>query len=391
MNKITLSQGLITKNEVTDLHTAFRKMKIRIDSREQNEKQIGETTLAAIKTVQHKYRLPVNGELDERTLQVLNRELTDAFVTLNKTRTEKLQGMLEKMGFAIDAGEKKNRTTGDTTRKAIAAFQQQYNLKEGQTVTDEMMSRLENEVITKNYTTKTQITNLHSTLGRVLNIAKLGVKIPEDEIRQKEIGPGTSKAISSFQEKYKLPVTGKLDKATMDRLDSVSASRGYKVAALKQEDANALSVVKTNLRMNMVTPKVNGMQKALAHLGFKIDEKEFKTQVFGKTTREAVVAFQKSKGLPVTGNFEGNTLKLLNNAILGVNPKALAAIEQKYRIRGSVRDDLWERKGNMVLRIFEKTLDGDSAQPLMTKKTHNNGFFDIVYTQPVDKLTKKPK
>src|SRR5205085_8616111 len=80
----------------------------------------------------------------------------------------------------------------------------------------------------------------------------------------------------------------------------------------------------------------------------------------------------------------------LNKEIVKVNPQAQTA-ELKYRIRGSVRDDLWQRKPNMVIRVFEKTLDGESAQPLVTKKNHNNGFFDIVYDAPIDTNTGKTK
>src|SRR5207245_70488 len=54
-------------------------------------------------------------------------------------------------------------------------------------------------------------------------------------------------------------------------------------------------------------------------------------------------------------------------------------------------DDQFQRQGNMVIHVFEKQLAGQGAAPLATKKNHTNGFFDITYTPPIDKLTGQTK
>ena len=83
-------------------------------------------------------------------------------------------------------------------------------------------------------------------------------------------------------------------------------------------------------------------------------------------------------------------MKLLNAQILSANPAA-ADSQIKYRIRGSVRNELWNRQSGTVVKIFEKTISGESAQPLATKKNLPNGFFDITYTPPVNEVNGQVK
>src|SRR5262249_92081 len=113
-------------------------------------------------------------------------------------------------------------------------------------------------------------------------------------------------------------------------------------------------------------------------------------QTFGKTTRKAVLGFQKSKGLAETGHLEKADIKALNSLIMQVSPKAAIAMN-KYRVRGSVRDELWQRGPNMEIRVFEKLLDTESAKPVGSKKNFPNGFFDIAYDPPIDPITGQVK
>src|SRR6266498_1516590 len=390
MDKLKFSQEKISKSEVTNLHFVLTKMKLPIAKEEVKKKNIGPTTVTAIKEIQKRHGINDGGELDERTVDALNKDIFHANYAFNKTRTEKLQTLLTKVGQPVDVEEKNKRIAGESTLKAIENFQKEQGLPADGQVSEEVINKLHEEAIKATFSAKTQVANLHTTLKRATRIAKLNVEIAPDEIKNKAIGNSTAAAIKAFQEKYKLPATGTLDRPTLDKLESVAASKGLREKILKAPAAPELKKVTANLRLNMTSPKVAEMQKVLAHLGYTISEQEFKTQTFGKTTRSAVLAFQKTKGLSETGHVEADTLKALNTKIIQINPGA-DALEFKYRVRGSVRDELWERKPNMVIKVYEKLLNGESAEPLITKKNLLNGFFDITYEPPVDPVTKQAK
>ncbi|MFB6454089.1 neuraminidase-like domain-containing protein [Chitinophaga sp. Hz27] len=371
--------------KAADLHLALKKLQLNIADKEISDKNIGATTLAAIKAFQEKHELPTDGQLNEKTIVKMNSELLDVFFTLNKTRTEKLQAMLAKTGITVSPEEIKTRHTGDSTRKAIEAFQRKNGLPPDGKISETLLDKLDQEVIKQTLSAKTQVAILQRSLLRARKIAKITTEIAPQEIKNKVIGPSTTAFIKAFQEKYKLPQTGILDRTTLNQINSVAASRPIPVKTLKKTIAATLTPIGVPMRLNMVTPKVNALQKSLVHLGFKIADTEFSTHTFGKTTREAVLSFQKQKGLPESGHVEGKTLKTLNEAILTANPAAESLF--KYRVRGSVRDELWNRKNNMVIKVYEKLIAGEAAVPLITKKNMLNGFFDITYTPPVNKQT----
>jgi peptidoglycan hydrolase-like protein with peptidoglycan-binding domain len=135
----------------------------------------------------------------------------------------------------------------------------------------------------------------------------------------------------------------------------------------------------------MVTPEVSMLQKNLAFLGYKISEKEFKTQTFGRTTQKAIMALQKEHNLKQTGQYDRPVLKLVSKMIKtsGTN----ADLSHRYRIRGSVRNELWEPENNMVIKIYELILDKESPEPLAAMKNHLNSFFDVAYDAPVNPVT----
>ena len=347
-----------------------------------SSKRIGESTVKAIKDIQKKSKLPVNGKLNDETLKVLNTELFDVHHTRNKTRTEKLHTLLDKLELPVEANEKRGRIVGDATRKAIESFQKKSGLTVDGKISEAVLDKLHEEVIKKTYSTKTQIGKLQATILRAAKIAKLPVEISATELKNKTLEATTSNAIKALQEKYKLPQTGKLDKTTLDKIRSIAVSRGTRKILLKKPEVRTLATVTKTLRLNMVSPKVAEMQKALSFLGYKISENEFKTQTFGKTTIKALRALQKEKGIAQTGHYDKATSRVVNSLVASANPGAIP--EHRYRIRGSVRNELWQRKNDMVIKIFEKILDKESAEPLAAKKNFLNGFFDLAYDAPID-------
>lgn len=380
----------ISKNDISDLHNSLASINYSINDNEKNNKNIGNSTTEAISDIQRKNKIPATGNLSDETIKVINYELFDVYQTSSKTRTERLHMLLEKVGEKVDDREKSSRITGETTREKIKAFQKSIGMADSGKVTEELIERLQEEAVRKAFSTKTQIGRLQKTILKAARIAKLSVEIDLAELKEKTVGSSTSNAIKAIQAKYNLPQTGEINKTTLDRIQSIAVSRGAARVLLHAPQAHTLSTIRTKLRLNMSDPQVNEAQKALAHLGYRIDEHEFKDRVFGKTTREAVLQFQKRNALPETGHIEGETLKTLNLQICSANPKAEDK-QLKYRIRGSVRDELMEPKGRMVIQVYEKLLDGDSKAPLAAKKNHLGGFFDIAYTPPVDTKTGKVK
>lgn len=389
MIKLNIPLTKISKSNISDLHSALTKLKLQVGDDEMNSKQIGETTVKAIKDIQKRNKLTANGNLNAKTLDVLNAELFDVHHTQNKTRTKKLHALLEKIQLPVAADEMRSRTVGASTRKAIELFQKKAKLPVDGKLSESVLDKLHEEVISKKYSTKTQIQKLQTTIQKVNAIAKLNIEINPNELKEKKVGPTSKKLIKAFQEKYKLPATGELNKATLDKLTNVAASKGKYVKKLKAPVVNDLTTVNRTLRLNMVSPQVAEMQKALSFLGYEIAEKEFKTQTFAKTTIKAIQNLQKEKGIAQTGHFDKATRLLVNNLILAANPGAAA--KHRYRIRGSVRDLLWKPKRQMVIKIYEKISDKESAQPLAAKKNFLNGFFDIAYNAPINPVNGQVK
>ncbi len=382
--------GALTKDDAKELHRAFKKLRVGVSDAEVKDKRVGPSTSKAIKQIQIRHKLTVDGKLNEDTIKALNVELFDDHHTTSKTRTAHLHTMLEKIGVKLDPAERRGRLSGDGTRKAIKEFQKKAGLPTDGVVSGDLLASLDNEVIRATFSSKRQVGKLQKAIGRIANITKLPIDIAANELKGKQLGASTSKAIKEIQAKYKLPQTGKLDRATLDRIDSVVASRGVPRKTLAKSDARSLTTIDKNLRLNMVSPKVGEMQTALAYLGHSISEHEFKTQEFGKSTRKAILELQNSNGLPETGHLDNATRRVVNSAVIAANPGA-APSGLKYHVRGSVRDELLRRKSGMVIHVYEKLLDGESAQPLATKMNHKNGFFDIAYSPPIDPATGRPK
>ena len=386
-NKLPLDFNADNKSHIVDLHAALTRLDIlpKLDKKPPAPKKLDDTLKDAVKTFKTNNQLGRTATLDAKTIAGLNVALHDQFMVSNKSRVSNLHKMLDKLGFPVDKDEAGRGKAGESTRKAITDFQKARNLPPDGKVSEELLDLLDRDFIEKKFTAKVQVDKLQKNLLYIRRIAKIETRIDESEIKGKVIGPSTTAFIETFQAKYKLKPTGQLDRATLDKIESVAASRGVAQPTLKKTNVQELKNVGRALRLNMIHPDVNQAQQALTQLGFKIDEKEHKTQTFGKTTREAVVAFQRSRGLSPTGHVEGDTLKAMKVVIGKLNPAADAGL--KYRIRGSVRDEMWQRRNNMVLKIYEKLVDGKSAQPLMTKKNMLNGFFDISYDPPRDKNT----
>ncbi len=390
LTQLTTRFSAENKKDITALHEALSKLNFNIPAAALQSGKMDDSTITALKAFQKNKKLKASGKVTSDTIDQINNELFDHFVSTSKIRTQRIQKLLVRIKIPVAADELSKRIVGDSTRKAIQKFQKKIGVPADGKINPQSLTALQNEAIKEILSTKTQIGKLQNTLQWVAKVGKLNVVISPEELSTKTMGPTTIEVIKSIQERYKLPVTGELDQATLEKIQSVSVSKGIRITPVRKPVAVELSVVNKVVRLNKVSPEVNKLQKALAFLGYQVDEKEFNTQTYGKTTAKAVLAFQQSRGLPQTGQMDTRTLKILNAGVTTVNPDATLSLF-KYRIRGSVLDSMWQRKSNMVIRVYEKLLNGEGSVPLATKMNHTNGFFDIIYEPPVNPVSKQKK
>lgn len=375
---------------VGEIQSALLKLKLEVKPSDLARKEMGASTLEAVRTFQARVGLPTDGRLTPDTVGKINAELAHNFVAHSKTRTQRMQDLLLQAGQQIDPQELKSRKFGPSTEQALKAAQAKLGVSQDGLVSEVVVDKLREEALKTKLSAKTQVAQVQRTLLRALNIAKLkDVRIDADELKGKKIGPSTQAAIKAVQTKYGLPATGQLDAATHDRLMSIAVSIPEPVRQLKAKSAAELKPLKKNARLNMKSDHVGDVQSALAFLGFKVNESEFKNKVFGKSTRDALVSYQQARGLAVTGHAAGDTLESLNREIQRVNP-AVAAGEYPYRIRGSVRDEHWQGMPSVTVQIWEKLVSGQGAK-LAERKSGANGFFDIPYDPPREAATKQIK
>lgn len=124
-------------------------------------------------------------------------------------------------------------------------------------------------------------------------------------------GQQTVTAVSAFQRKYGLPVTGITDQATWERIAAV-----FEPALVLIDEAQPLYIILDPLEViseNQQHPNlfiVQGMLKvyALAYEGLVAPEA---TGILDIPTAQALRSFQEQSGLPVTGSLDKQTWKHL--------------------------------------------------------------------------------
>ncbi|MGH1539068.1 MAG: neuraminidase-like domain-containing protein [Arenicella sp.] len=389
MKKLNISLSRPSKADIGQLHEALMTLDLTVASDDLKMNKLGDSTKDAIRDFQASNALPTSGRINRKTIETLNLELFDKHHTSAKFRVSKLHDLMIKAGVRVPVADKRSQKVSSKTRKKISDFQEQHGLQKTGKIDGAFMAQLNEVAISKALETRTQRAKLHNTLVKAKDIAKIGIDISDDEIADKELGVTSKAFISEFQEKYGLEASGEINKATLDKLNSVASSKGTYMKKISAPDPAELALLTKTLRLNTVSPKVAEAQKAIAYLGYPITQKELNTQTFGKSTIKAIKQIQQQYGLPLTGHLDKDTRNFLNQKIELANPKV--SQEHRYRIRGSVRDELWQRKKNMVVQIFEKTLSGKDEILLGAKKNFLNGFFDIPYDAPIDANTGKIK
>lgn len=370
---------------VGEIQAALLRLHLGIARSDIARKELGDSTVQALRAFQAQVGEAADGRITPRTVEKLNAELAHRFVADSKPRTRALQLLLEQAGQAVDPTEIRTRSFGDSTANALMKAQGSLGLTQDGRVNAAVFERLREAALAARLQSKAQVGQLQRTLLRALRTAKLEVKVAPGELRDRTIGPSTQAAIQALQKKYHLRATGEPDAATVDRMTSIAASIPPLARLLKAGQAADLQQLKKAARLNMRSAHVADVQRALAFLGFAVRESEFRGTVFGKSTRAAVVTYQKARGLEVTGHADGATLQSMNREIRRANGGD-AGESSPWRVRGCVRDALWQPVSRATVEVWEHPVSGNGAR-LAERETHGNGFFDLPYAPPRDPHT----
>ena len=187
-------------------------------------------------------------------------------------------------------------------------------------------------------------------------------------------GKTDAEAVSAFQGKYHLQQTGKMDEATTYKMTSVAASRGKRVGYMKPSPANELQLPSRMLSLNKRGADVPILQNGLAFLGYRISRAECEEQFFGKTTHQAVLAYQKDRNLPQTGRYDSTTRKAFVKDISAVKP-SVSAYNPDQVVRGTVRNLNWQPMKGVRVEVRYAGEEGFYAE----RVTNRKGFFNIPF------------
>ena len=124
-------------------------------------------------------------------------------------------------------------------------------------------------------------------------------------------GPETMSAVSTFQRKHGLPVTGVTDLATWE-----AVVEAYTPALIDQDEAWPLHIILNPgqvIRRGERHPHIYLIQAMLAVLAQRYESITHPglTGILDDTTSDALASFQYLSGLPMTGNLDKQTWKHL--------------------------------------------------------------------------------
>ena len=312
------------------------------------------------------------------------KRISQGFNLNNKRSVKNLHQVLRYLSPEVKFSDE--RVVDEETEKAIEELLQPGEpvVKDGR-LSRAAIGEINAALVTKKYEEPENIARLHRNFGTLRKKKFIKLDIADEEIKRKEIGDSTRAFITAFQKKYNLPSTGRLDPDTDEKMESVitsiAGSKPQPKKRLKSRNVAELTRVVRSLHLNKSGERVQHLQKGLAWLGHTIHEEEFRARTYGVTTKNAVKQLQSSHGLPLTGRVDKDTARAINLELGRANPKILTC--EKIRVRGSVRDELWQGKGGVTVRVYQKGLGGRETL-LGERRTFRNGFYDVFFTPPQD-------
>lgn len=267
----------------------------------------------------------------------------------------------------------------------IHQLQEQHGLTKEEILSNKTIQLINQLWIQKKYQDTTYIKELHQWLQI------LGYVIEKEELVNHSIDFSTKQAIEKAEQKYDLQITGEMSLSLENRLRTAyqaTISRNTKTEKLQITDINRLERVVGSLSLNQEGSRVQHLQLALAWLGYEVHKEEYRQATFGKQTRLALIAYQKDHQLAAVGALNRATTESINEELLISKPDLLD--DKKYRVRGSVKDENWQGIEGITVLVYEFGLRG-KLNLLAEKTTAKNGFYDIVYSPPIDQNTQQKK
>lgn len=314
-----------------------------------------ENTHAALRSFQIANNLPVTGEADEATLELLNRGTgVDCYAYLLNLASKyndapllqlgssgddvlKLQIALQTLGYFEGSCDG---VYGDATQVAICKFQEANGLtKTGTADGSTQMHLYEGSPISMETFLQRCIANSGESGQHVLRLQR---KLQEMGYFKGETsaiyGEMTQQAVAAFQKNNALEETGIADLATCTLLFSGSAVAVRDTQTLNFGDSG---------------DEVTELQKRLAALGYY---DYGSTGIFGATTETAVRLFQMGNSLPFSGEVDETTRDLLwsDSAV------TLEQVRDDFRSKISIQNETArDAIGNFALRSRGTSFESD--------------------------------
>src|SRR5699024_4749163 len=232
----------------------------------------GSQTEKKVKDFQKYYGLTVTGKVDKKTNDKINTILKTSLQRGKSHKdTKKLKADLKAIGYPVPG----NGTTfyGVDTETVVKKFQKEQKLIVNgiaDEVTLKKISSLQNPSVLENGVRHNNVKTLK------VNLKKLGFSVPGNGTNF--YGSQTEKKVKDFQKYYGLPVTGKVDTKTNDKI--------------KKNINSSLQRGKNNV-------DVKQLKVDLIIIGFPVPGNG--TSLFGKETETVVKQFQKNQKLIVNG------------------------------------------------------------------------------------------
>ncbi|WP_022793453.1 peptidoglycan-binding protein [Marinococcus halotolerans] len=249
----------------------------------------GPKTEEAVLAFQKANNLSVTGTMDQNTIKLLKGINDTPPDTLkNGTRhdsVQKLQKKLNQAGFHVT--DSTTNYFGPKTEGAVKELQRLYGLPvtgEADTATVEAL-----DAVLNGYSNGTRSEKVRS-YQKMLNDAGFFVTDnPTDYF-----GPKTESAVKEFQQAYDLPVTGVLDKQSIQKLETASQP----LDRLEKGDRHS---------------SVKELHQLLNDAGFQINKDA--SNYFGEETEAALIDFQQTYKLKADGIATEDVMDALNEAV----------------------------------------------------------------------------
>lgn len=225
-----------------------------------------------------------------------------------------------------------------------------------------------------------------------LALNKLGFdQINGDEMNRPLFGATTCRALTAFKERFHIKnsrclVESRTAAAINDRLNQLG---------LQEPEL----LIASPLVFGMNSEKISALQKALRLIGFGAGIDPAENSIFGKTTCEAIVAFQREMGMEVISCYVDNETADKINALLesSSNGQAPQMNTDRYAVSGFVIDSNGEPVDQQPVAVYDIDLTGSAVyrkaetiteltskggvQPLGNGVSNADGFYRVEFAR----------